>query len=399
MKVAFIHNEKKIETGAHQINNLISLKLKSRGVEVVNVYPKLQLIDPPAKLRGMGNILFFYSLLEQREEILGCDLIQGTTYTPLTFLAFPIPVVSHFGSTTYGFLKKTPMARQLEKKSSDIFHEMRAAGVIKELDLKTRKPLKDIADIEAYTAQKSDAVIATSEAVKDDLLKNRVPRGHIQVIHNAIEDYWFKGRAKKMEAKPDIVFLGRLGNSVFDFELKGLDRLIAIADEFKRQRFDVIGITQNKKLEPWLNARCPNIRLMLNLEKPAIKRFLSRKRGSVLYVSSRYEGFSLSLVEGMSQGLVPVTYRVGVAPEIIENGVNGFLVDSHKQAVERIGQILKDKHLRKAMSRQAAATARMFTTDRLADSLMDLYRHILSKPRVTKIPRLPRIPPATQVTN
>lgn len=399
MRVAFIHNEKKIETGAHQINNLISLKLKSRGVEIVNVYPKFQLIDPPAKLRGVGNILFFYSLLEQRDEILKCDLIQGTTYTPLTFLAFPIPVVSHFGSTTYGFLKKTPMSWQLEKRSLDIFHEMKDAGVIREMDLKTRKPLKDIADIETYTAQKSDAVIATSEAVKDDLLKNKVPRGHIRVIHNAIEDYWFKGRAKKMDAKPDIVFLGRLGNSVFDFELKGLDRLIAAADDFKRQRFDVIGITQNKKLEPWLAARCPNIKLMLNMEKPAIKRFLSRKRGSVLYISSRYEGFSLSLVEGMSQGLVPVTYRVGVAPEIIENGVNGFLVDNHKQAVERIGQILKNEHLRKNMSRQAVLTAKTFTADRLADSLIDLYQRILSKPRVTRLPRLPRNAQATQVTN
>ncbi len=399
MRVAFIHNEKKIETGAHQINDLISLKLKSRGVEVVNVYPKFQLIDPPAKLRGVGNILFFYSLLEQRDEILKCDLIQGTTYTPLTFLAFPIPVVTHFGSTTYGFLRKTPRSWQLEKKFLDIFREMKNAGVIRELDLQTRKPLKDIADIEAYTAQKADVAIATSEAVKDDLLKNGVPREHIKVIHNAIEDYWFKGRVKKMEDNPDIVFLGRLGNGVFDFELKGLDRLIAAADEFKRQHFPVIGITQNKKLEPWLKLRCPNMKPMFNLEKPAIKRFLSRKRGSVLYVSSRYEGFSLSLVEGMSQGLVPVSYRVGVAPEIIKHGVNGFLVDNHKQAVECMGRILNDRHLRTSLSRQAMLTAKAFTTDRLADLLIDLYGTILSNPRVTKLPRAPQKKLVTRVIN
>jgi glycosyltransferase involved in cell wall biosynthesis len=66
------------------------------------------------------------------------------------------------------------------------------------------------------------------------------------------------------------------------------------------------------------------------------------------------------------------------------------LVDNHKQAVERIGKILKDERLRKAMSRQAAITARAFTADRLADALIDLYQHVLAKPRVTKIPRPPR---------
>ncbi len=39
MKVAFIHNEKKIGTGAHYINDLMSLKLKEAGVEMKNFYP------------------------------------------------------------------------------------------------------------------------------------------------------------------------------------------------------------------------------------------------------------------------------------------------------------------------------------------------------------------------
>ena len=58
MKVAFIHNEKKIGTGAHYINDLMSLKLRESGVEMKNFYPRVSL-DAPVHLSGLKNILFF----------------------------------------------------------------------------------------------------------------------------------------------------------------------------------------------------------------------------------------------------------------------------------------------------------------------------------------------------
>lgn len=82
MKIAFIHSEKKIGTGAHYINDLISIKLKQRGITVRHFYPSTDIMDTPLQLKGLGNILFFYSLLEHRDQILKCDLIQGTTYIP-----------------------------------------------------------------------------------------------------------------------------------------------------------------------------------------------------------------------------------------------------------------------------------------------------------------------------
>jgi len=106
MKIAFIHNQKKIGTGSHYINDLISLKLRQRKIEIKNFYPKTELIDPPPHLKGLANILFFYSLLDHKQEILKYSIIQGTTYTPLPFLALSIPVITHFGSTTNGFIVK-----------------------------------------------------------------------------------------------------------------------------------------------------------------------------------------------------------------------------------------------------------------------------------------------------
>jgi len=214
MKIAFIHNEKKIGTGAHYINDLISSKLKQHGVIVKHFYPSTDLLETPVNLKGISNILFFFSLLEHREEILKCDLIQGTTYTPLTFLAYDIPVIAHFGSTTKGFLDVIPVLKSNDIASKEFWMELKQEKVLKEIDLQTRRPLKDIADIEKFVAIRSDAVIATSEKVKNDLISFGVPENKISVIYNAIEDYWFKKPALKVNPTPHLIFLGRLGNDV-----------------------------------------------------------------------------------------------------------------------------------------------------------------------------------------
>ena len=155
MKIAYIHDDKKIYTGAHHINELIINKLKEHNVFVKNVYPKTRLIDSKNhNLKGVSNILFFYSLLEQQKEILKYDLIQGTTFTPITFLPFNIPVITHFGSTTVGLLLSTPKTNRLNKKFQNIYEQLRQDNVVNTLNLKSRKALGDISDIQFFVASK-----------------------------------------------------------------------------------------------------------------------------------------------------------------------------------------------------------------------------------------------------
>src|SRR3989344_4590607 len=188
MKIAYIHQESKHNTGASQVNSLIINKLRQMNMNVKSFYPKLSLHSPPDSLKGLKNILFFYSLLENRRSILSYDIIQGTTYTPLAFLLFKTPVVSHFGSTSFGFLESTPRFKSIPKDLTKIWINLKKDKVIKELNIKTRRPIKDIAEIEIYVAQKANAVIATSIKVKEELVKHRIDSAKITVIHNGIED-------------------------------------------------------------------------------------------------------------------------------------------------------------------------------------------------------------------
>ena len=379
MKVAFIHNDKKLGTGAGYINDLMASKLKEDGVEIKNFYPRASLVDTPVHLGGLKNILFFYSLLERRKEILKFNIIQGTTYTALPFLTYPVPVVSHFGSTTRGFMKMTPNANGLEKATSKIWYRLKKERAITELNVKTRRPMRDIADIEEYVAKRATAVIATSEQVKKELIEAGVGLEKIYLIHNAIEDYWFTTPPAPIIDIPRIVFLGRLGSDAFTLKLKGLDRLIHLYQHFPNVPKLTFSITRNKTLAAWMRSKISNHTMWANLPKDRLPAYLQPFRGSILFIPSRYEGFSLSLVEGMSQGLVPVIYSVGVAPEIIRNGENGFIVSSQNEAIQKVEELLSNKILRESMSEEASMTARQFSSQRIAQQLMKLYNDIIKE--------------------
>ena len=384
MRIAYIHDDRKIYTGAHHINELIICKLREFGAYVKNFYPRTRLIDGTHHdLKGVSNILFFYSLLEQKKEILKYDLIQGTTFTPITFLAFNIPVITHFGSTTIGILESIPMTKDLDRKSRNIFYKLKRDKIINEINLRSRKPLIDVSNIQFFTAKKSTKVIAASKIVKNELIKyGNVPPNNILVIHNAIEDYWFEKPLSNLN-KPKLLFLGRIGNNAFTWKTKGLDRLINIYQEFPNLYKVSIIMTKNKKIAPWINKQITNHKSIVNLQKEKIYEIIHSYRGSVSLLTSRYEGFSLSLVETMSQGLIPISFPVGVAPEIIVNGKNGYLVNSTKEACFRIKEIMKNEQLRGELSYSAYRTSLQFKADILAKKLVSLYKSIISNKKST----------------
>lgn len=380
LRLAFIHNERKahsgMHTGAAQINRLMSRALAERGIAVRNFYPSTQLTDAPVHLKGLANILFFYSLLEHKDDILKYDIIQGTTYTPLPFLSFNTPTVCHFGSTARGYLDSTPRTSELPPDERAVYKELLRLKIIPEFDFRTLRPLEDVADIEAVAAARATACIATSEKVRKELMSMDVPEERISVIHNAIEDYWFDERRDAPIQPPHLVFLGRLGNDVFTLKLKGLSRLVQLYNAFPETPKTTICMTTNRKLKEWLRVAFPKHYIYANLRKDLIPGALAPLHGSLLFLPSRYEGFSLSLIEGMSQGLVPIAFSVGVVPEVLRDGENGFIVSTVGEAITRAQGLLADDAGRLRMAAAAKETAERFRSERIAKDLESLYRKI-----------------------
>ena len=67
----------------------------------------------------------------------------------------------------------------------------------------------------------------------------------------------------------------------------------------------------------------------------------------ILVLPSDYEGMPTIILEAMACGVIVVANRIGAVPDVIDNGVNGFIVDSNKpdDIVECISRILQSDEL------------------------------------------------------
>lgn len=81
----------------------------------------------------------------------------------------------------------------------------------------------------------------------------------------------------------------------------------------------------------------------------------------------------------MSQGLVPIVFSVGVAPEIIRDGENGYIVTTLAEAEDKIRVLLDDRALRKRLSQNAEKTAGIFHSEHLVKDMIRLYKKVLKK--------------------
>ena len=95
---------------------------------------------------------------------------------------------------------------------------------------------------------------------------------------------------------------------------------------------------------------------------------------ALLHLIGFDEPFGLSVVEAMACGTPVIAFDRGSMPELIEDGVTGFLVRTVDQAVAAIGRIGE-------IDRTAcrAQVAERFTVERMADRYLALYRSILGR--------------------
>jgi len=93
---------------------------------------------------------------------------------------------------------------------------------------------------------------------------------------------------------------------------------------------------------------------------------------ALLHLIGFEEPFGLSVIEAMACGTPVIAYRKGSMPELIDDGVTGFLVDNFDDAVAAIGRI---GDIDRAACRRAVADR--FTVDRMANRYLDLYRRLL----------------------
>jgi trehalose synthase len=160
---------------------------------------------------------------------------------------------------------------------------------------------------------------------------------------------------------------------------KGVVEAFKLASKEVDARLVLLGnfATDDPEGEEIFNSLCAcrdeRILILTSGDDTALVNALQTRAAVVLQKSLR-EGFGLTVAEAMWKGRAVVGGNVGGIRYQIEDGVDGFLVSSNKEAAERIVQLLKDEKLREQMGRKARDTVRKkFLLTRCAEDYLDLF--------------------------
>jgi glycosyltransferase involved in cell wall biosynthesis len=86
------------------------------------------------------------------------------------------------------------------------------------------------------------------------------------------------------------------------------------------------------------------------------------------------EPFGLVMIEAMACGTPVIAYDRGSVPEVMENGVTGFIVGEEDEAAEAVGRVW---HLSRARCREVFE--KRFTAGRMANDYINLYERMLRR--------------------
>ena len=88
------------------------------------------------------------------------------------------------------------------------------------------------------------------------------------------------------------------------------------------------------------------------------------------------EPFGLVMIEAMACGTPVIAFRSGSVPEVVDDGVTGFVVDGEAEAIQAIGRL--DELDRRQVRRRFEER---FTADRMAQEYVRLYEQLASAKR------------------
>lgn len=161
--------------------------------------------------------------------------------------------------------------------------------------------------------------------------------------------------------------------NVIDFLVNNLGRKDVVffqIGEFSNLTDNLFKIVKEKKLESYI--------VFTNKIKNA---FSLNSQFDVFLMTSEREGGPTSVLEAMLMGVPVVSTCVGVVPDIIEDGVNGFIsaIKDYKDLAIKIDKLLSNSKLQKKFSEtNKPLILKEFTASFIAKQTLGIYHNIIN---------------------
>jgi glycosyltransferase involved in cell wall biosynthesis len=189
---------------------------------------------------------------------------------------------------------------------------------------------------------------------------------YIRTIYHGIDLAQFD-----FQPVPDnyLLFFGRMHHD------KGVRQAIEIATACHKKLI-LAGIIQDQEyydhfVAPYLNNQQV---IYVGSVGPAERNRLLGQACALLHPIQFNEPFGLAVIEAMACGTPVIAFNRGSMPELIENGHNGFLVETVEEAIACVARLHE-------INREDCRlhVTRHFTVDRMVDNYLQVYAAMLDK--------------------
>lgn len=192
------------------------------------------------------------------------------------------------------------------------------------------------------------------------------PYAQAYTIYNGVDTSVYKDNIIVQDDAP-LIFLGRIE------DVKGTHTAIEIATNANRDLIIAGNVPAyaknyfNKQVKPFLNDRITYVGPVDDKEK--IK--LLRQAAALLMPIHWDEPFGIVMIEATACGTPVIGFNRGAVPEVVKNGLNGFVVNNVHEAVSKIAELhtIDRKIVRKD-------TETRFAFDKIASDYLAIYKKL-----------------------
>lgn len=227
-----------------------------------------------------------------------------------------------------------------------------------------------------FGAKNADLVVTLTKHDKESYL-DKYNIINVEQIYNPIDEDVFGYTRQYNLNSQKLLSVGRLSYQ------KNFGMLIDIAKEILSNNpnwtWDIYGEGElREELQSKINEYGLEDRLILKGQVNNLYSLYSEY--SMLIMTSRYEGFPMTLLEGMAHGLPLISFDVLTGPnEIIENGINGYLIKPFETEImiSRINTLISNQDTRLKMSNQGKFICENYKLEVIIKHWKELISNIL----------------------
>lgn len=235
--------------------------------------------------------------------------------------------------------------------------------------------------LQNFSVRRAQIIIVPSQYLKKIVMRWGAPPDKIKVVYNSFEaprEILSKDEARRRCGLDGhiIISVGRL------VPWKGFHELILLMSSLVAQVHDlklvIIGDgPQRKELESESSKTSVSDHIIFTGSLPKEMLLIFLAAADVFALPTSYEGFSHQILEAMTVGLPVVTTFVGGNPEIIHDGVDGYLLllGERNMLMDRIIALLKNPLLAREIGIHASKRVKDFSQDRMLQETVDVIKN------------------------